>query len=272
VRKYLAYAATFTLVAHVAAAGTIAPVGDRLTCSQAIDAIEHVEKHPAQLVQTIALVESGRLDPVDKQIRPWPWTINAAGIGHFYPTKAEAMAAVTAYRASGIQSIDVGCMQINLQQHPAAFGSLDDAFDPAINVAYGTRFLDTLYRRTGDWPKAIAGYHSLTPAIGALYWNHVQSSWALGSRYSSMPLSQVASTVEKTPVDPNMTPEFAQRMREMAEDHRRNLMAAGAPAPPGPGSTTLSARRLRSGRQQMADGAPTRSAGLTTPIIALMSR
>ena len=249
--RHLLFVAVFALAAEGASAGTVPSGGDRLSCSVAIDAAERETKHPAQLVQTIAMVESGRLDPVDRQIRPWPWTINVMGVGHFYATKAEAIVAVETYRAGGAQSIDVGCMQINLQQHPSAFASLEEAFDPAANVAYGTRFLDLLYRRTGDWPRAIASYHSMTPAIGAPYWNRVQSNWALGSRYAAMPVSDAAVAQPRpAPVDPNMTPEFAARVREMAEDHRRNLAAAGVAAGP-------AERRPAGGRpsrQLVADG------------------
>ncbi len=57
------------------------------------------------------------------------------------------MKAVAAMRAAGMQSIDVGCMQINLRAHPAAFASIDDAFDPAANADYAARFLRDLLQR-----------------------------------------------------------------------------------------------------------------------------
>ena len=44
---------------------------------------------------------------------PWPWTIDVEGQGSFLPNKAAAIAAVQALQARGIQSIDVGCVQIN---------------------------------------------------------------------------------------------------------------------------------------------------------------
>ena len=34
----------------------------------------------------------------------------------------------------GVRQVDVGCMQINLQSHPHAFASLEDAFDPGSNA------------------------------------------------------------------------------------------------------------------------------------------
>ncbi len=86
-------------------------------------------------------------------MRPWPWTIDADGVGQFFATKAQAVAAVAALQAQGVRSIDVGCMQVNLMHHPDAFASLDQAFDPAANSAFAVRFLNALYRRTESWPK-----------------------------------------------------------------------------------------------------------------------
>jgi hypothetical protein len=69
-------------------------------------------------------------------MRPWPWAIDADGVGQFFATKAQAVAAVAALQAQGVHSIDVGCMQVNLMHHPDAFMSLDQAFDPTANTAF----------------------------------------------------------------------------------------------------------------------------------------
>ena len=92
-------------------------------CTAAIGTAEHTGDIPAGLLAAIGRVESGRADPTSGAVRPWPWTIDADGAGHFFATKAEAVAAVTELRAQGVLSIDVGCMQINLMHHPAAFAT-----------------------------------------------------------------------------------------------------------------------------------------------------
>jgi hypothetical protein len=102
-------------------------------------------------------------------VNPWPWTINADPEGHFYATKAEAVAAARAMQARGIRSMDVGCMQVNLMHHPNAFAALDQAFDLEANATYAAQFLNQHFVRTGDWAKATANYHSATPDIGADY-------------------------------------------------------------------------------------------------------
>src|ERR1700742_324258 len=94
-----------------------------LVCRQAIRAAARAANIPTQLMAAIAHVESGRPDG-QGGVHPWPWTINAEGEGHFYPTKAAAIAAAQAMQARGVRSMDVGCMQVNLMHHPNAFASL----------------------------------------------------------------------------------------------------------------------------------------------------
>jgi len=146
-------------------------------CQAAISAAERGQKLPPQLLAAIGRVESGRRDPATGVLGAWPWTINAEGEGAFFATKAEAIAAVEAYRARGVRSIDVGCMQVNLMHHPSAFISLDQAFEPAINADYAARFLVRLHDQTGDWTKATAHYHSANPAEGEPYAAKVASAW-----------------------------------------------------------------------------------------------
>lgn len=148
-----------------------APQG--LLCRSAVANAERGNGIPPHLLAAIAHIESGRRDPLTGAIHPWPWSVNAEGQGFFYESKAEAIAAVRAMQARGIQSIDVGCGQINLMHHPNAFPSLEVAFDPAANAGYAAQFLKQLFAQTGDWNKATAMYHSATPEIGAEYQQRV---------------------------------------------------------------------------------------------------
>ena len=152
-----------------------APVHE--TCEPAIAAAERRAATAPGLLRAIGTVESGRADRTGTR-RPWPWTVTADGVGSYYPSKDEAVAAVRALQERGVTSIDVGCMQVNLQWHPAAFRSLEDAFDPAANAAYAARFLQSLYAKLQSWPEAAAAYHSMTPALGAEYAKLVNAVWA----------------------------------------------------------------------------------------------
>lgn len=153
------------------------PVAQGLLCRAAVAAAERANGIPPHLLAAISRVESGRRDPVTGDLHPWPWTANAEGQGYFYDTKAQAVAAVRDMQARGVQSIDVGCGQINLMHHPDAFVSLDLAFDPQVNAAYAGRFLKDLFNQTGDWTKAVALYHSATPELAADYQRKVLAVW-----------------------------------------------------------------------------------------------
>ncbi len=148
------------------------------TCDAAIAAAERARGTAPGLMAAIGVVESGRADPGTGVRRPWPWTVTAEGVGTFYGSKMDAIRAVQALQARGVASVDVGCMQVNLLHHPAAFKDLDEAFDPGRNALYAARFLAGLHARLGDWSAAAAAYHSLTPEFGARYGRLVAAVWS----------------------------------------------------------------------------------------------
>ncbi|SBV92438.1 Lytic transglycosylase [uncultured Alphaproteobacteria bacterium] len=115
---------------------------------------------PPHMLGSIAITESGRLDPDTKAKVAWPWTVTSGGDGQYFPTKAAAIAEVRRLKAAGVANIDVGCMQINLKYHPDAFASLDAAFDPETNVRYAAKFLKELRAANGSWAEAVRHYHS----------------------------------------------------------------------------------------------------------------
>ncbi len=142
------------------------------------------------LLQTISAVESGRWDNLQNRYVAWPWTVNVKGKGYYYASKEDAIRAVQKFQSQGIESIDVGCMQINLKYHGEAFSSLDDAIDPLKNVKYSAKFLRSLYSRHGQsWKKAAKRYHSANPEKGEAYTKRLErrfekykiAGFALGS-------------------------------------------------------------------------------------------
>jgi len=145
------------------------PAPPDLGCMVAITAAERAHGIPTGLLMAIARVESGRLDPGTKLFQPWPWTIDVGGRGVFFDTRAQAVTYVEDIRRIGVASIDTGCLQVNLLQHPTAFRSVAEAFDPVINADYGARFLADLYRETRDWGVASGYYHSRTPELSIPY-------------------------------------------------------------------------------------------------------
>jgi len=132
---------------------------------------------PRQILAAISLAESGRWNAEERETIAWPWTVYAQGQGRFFPTKAAALDEVRRLLARGARNIDVGCMQINLLHHGDAFASLEEALEPAANVAYAARFIKRLHRDTRSWTQAIAFYHSRTQALNLPYRHKVYQFW-----------------------------------------------------------------------------------------------
>jgi hypothetical protein len=166
-------------------------------CEAAIAVAEQAEALPAGLLGAIARVETGRLDAASGRTRPWPWSIDAGGVDSIFETKAAAIAAVQALQARSVRSIDVGCLQVNLMYHPMAFASLDEAFEPASNVAYAARLLHILFAETLNWASAAAAYHSRIPELGLAYQQRVLATWG-----GSFPLRWQAPAPALLPLGP----------------------------------------------------------------------
>jgi hypothetical protein len=150
------------------------------TCHDAGIAAEREWKLPPDLIHAIGRVESGRFGSA------WPWTVNANGSGSWFASRMEALAFVRALQSRGVRLIDVGCFQVDLFYHPAAFSSLEQAFDPAANADYAARFLTQLRGRTGSWAEAIAGYHSGRTLEGEDYRRKVMAQWKSGSAFTGV--------------------------------------------------------------------------------------
>ncbi len=139
-------------------------------CNVAINAAENRRGTLPGLLMAIARAESGRPVPPLPGLQAWPWAINADGAARYFDSKAAAVAWTRQALDRGVHQIDVGCMQVNLQSHPAAFRDIDDAFDPAANADYAARFLRQLQADAGgNWFTAVGFYHSRTPELAANY-------------------------------------------------------------------------------------------------------
>ena len=173
--------AAILILATVLGWSVAARADDETACMAAIAAAERQLPVPPRALQAIAVVESGR--PIGHRTVPWPWSINANGVGRYYLNKADAISGIEALRSTGLQSIDVGCMQVNLAAHPHAFLSLEDALDPAANVAYAARFFLSLYQQTGRWTEAMTSYHSQTPSLAEDYARRLIAVWPEAAAY-----------------------------------------------------------------------------------------
>lgn len=132
-------------------------------CDEVADQVAAETDVPSALLRAITRVETGRDGD------PWPWTLNIDGQGFWFDSQEQAVAAAETALADGADQIDLGCFQLNLRWHGAAFADLATMLDPAANAAYAARFLSDLHAESGDWRVAAAAYHSRTPDKGEDY-------------------------------------------------------------------------------------------------------
>ena len=168
-------------------------------CHAASRSHERSAAIPSNLLTSIALAETGRWNAEKREIFAWPWTVTSGSLGTYYPTRQDAIDAVQKLQTKGVTNIDVGCMQINLQYHPNAFSSLDQAFDPDANVGYAKKFLVGLHKSTGSWIQAAANYHSTSPQLNLNYRTKVLRIWR---EVSGVSLGQL-------PLKPSTNPAYA---------------------------------------------------------------
>jgi hypothetical protein len=174
-------------------------------CAAAANRQERQSRIPKHLLLAIATVESGRWDELSRANFAWPWTVTAKGRGRFLPTKQAAIRAVQALQRQGVTNIDVGCMQINLGYHAAAFETLDEAFEPARNVAYAAAFLTELRKAKRSWSRAVWFYHSSDPVRQRYYGGKVYDA----QRVIRARSRQAAVKAQADRAAPNISPRYA---------------------------------------------------------------
>jgi len=141
-------------------------------CLRAAASASEASGVPYDVLLAIAVVETARDE------KPWPWTVNLGGEGHWLHSAKEAEAIVAQALEDGLTNVDLGCFQLNYRWHAEAFVSIADMLDPERNAAYAAGFLAQHYARTGDWAAAAAAYHSTTPDYAARYRARFETAWA----------------------------------------------------------------------------------------------
>ncbi|MCR8549517.1 transglycosylase SLT domain-containing protein [Salipiger sp. P9] len=150
---------------------------------------------PKEVLMAITRSETGR--SVDGAVQPWPWTVNAAGTGHWFATRREAERFAAEQLARGEQSFDLGCFQINHRWHGGAFASVSDMLDPEKNALYAARFLQRLYAETGGWTDAAGAFHSRTPKHAERYKRRYREMRAALRSRPAITLAKVPPTPRK---------------------------------------------------------------------------
>lgn len=127
---------------------------------------------PYDVLVAISLVETGH------NSRPWPWTVNLGGEGHWLDTLDAAADLVAGALKDGLTNIDLGCFQLNYRWHATAFDSVAEMLDPDANALYAAEYLAQHYAKSGDWATAAAAYHSATPEYAERYRARFEAAWS----------------------------------------------------------------------------------------------
>lgn len=137
-----------------------AMAGEAALCDAAARRAAMKSGVPEAVLLALTRTETGRNR--GQGLEPWPWAVNQAGQGYWFPDADSALQFVEAQVAFGYGNLDIGCFQLNHRWHSEGFASLAAMFDPMANARYAAAYLLEKYRETGDWTAAAGAYHSGT--------------------------------------------------------------------------------------------------------------
>ena len=133
---------------------------------------------PPEVLYAVALTESARQVDSTGNVRPWPWTLNVQGRGHFFASREEAEAALQQHFDQGRTSIDIGLMQVNWRYHRQRLGSPQLALDPYHNLRVAAEILRDCHQSRKNWWAAVGCYHAPNnPQRAARYRARVRAHW-----------------------------------------------------------------------------------------------
>nr|WP_099056654.1 transglycosylase SLT domain-containing protein [Rhizobium sp. ACO-34A] len=124
------------------------------TCERQIESAAARYGVPEGILYSVGLTETGRKGSLS------PYALNIEGKAYFPASLQDAYNQFADAKRRGAKLIDIGCMQINHYYHSSEFGSVEQMFDPAQNVAYAALFLKRLHDRHETWTMAVARYHA----------------------------------------------------------------------------------------------------------------
>ena len=131
---------------------TIVPVGYQHIATD--------EGVPCDLLYAIALTESGQSRFSQQQWRPWPWTLNIEGRGHYFPSRIDAWRALKKTLAANQGAADIGLLQINWRYHHRELETPWQALAPYHNLRVGAAILKRCFNTTKDWWQSAGCYHA----------------------------------------------------------------------------------------------------------------
>ena len=136
----------------------LAKEGRAETCMDAAQVAHHETGVPLDVLRSIALLATRSTDTGAPD--GWPWTVSVDGSQHRFTNQADAGAFLQTVLLGDGEDVKVGCFQIDMHRHGAAFATPATALEPEKNAIYAARWLRELFREKGEWGLAAGALHS----------------------------------------------------------------------------------------------------------------
>lgn len=135
------------------------------SCDAAVIRAAQVADVPVDILRAFARAASGHTR--NGTLVPWPWSVRVEGTQHQFETREAASRFVFAHFMRGTRSFDVGCFQLSYTASGAAFGSVEEMFDPQANALFAADRLRRLHTSTGSWVDAVRASFAQRPETDA---------------------------------------------------------------------------------------------------------
>ncbi|MFG1397339.1 transglycosylase SLT domain-containing protein [Roseixanthobacter pseudopolyaromaticivorans] len=123
-------------------------------CERELARASAIYNIPLPVLYAVGLQETG----VNGHLQQY--MLNIAGKDYLATSLPDAMRAFNAARAQGISLIDVGCLQVNYYYHGKKFRSVEQMFEPRLNVEVAAQELQDWRKSQGNWTMAVARYNA----------------------------------------------------------------------------------------------------------------
>ena len=141
---------------------------------------------PPALLYAVALTESGQSSHSEGRFRPWPWSLNIGGNGHYFPSRQMAWQALEEVLTEAKTRVDIGLMQISWRYHRSALGSSWQALDPYHNLRVAAAILRDCHVKHTNWIQTSGCYHAPNDPVRAeQYGERVKAHW---TRWTDTPI------------------------------------------------------------------------------------
>lgn len=123
-------------------------------CERELARASAVYNIPLPVLYAVGLQESG----INGHLQQY--MLNVAGKDYLATSLPDAMRAFNEARAQGIKLIDIGCLQVNYYYHGKKFRSVEQMFNPRLNVDVAAQELRDWRKSQGNWTMAVARYNA----------------------------------------------------------------------------------------------------------------